>query len=102
MSIFNRRNYLVNNNLVTHRQWGEIPFCVPAVDEFTELSSEEAQAFVLEKAEQHSKAIHAYIAGEYGGQTGLQEMWRDASKFTRKPPIWIKNPSVPYKNKYAE
>lgn len=72
---------------VTHRAIGDIPGCVSAPREhtFKDRSPEEMRALVVSRADVYSKAVQAYLKGEYGGENGLVEMW---AAIDRAPPVF--------------
>lgn len=80
------------SNYVTHRERGVIPGCIPAVDVFVERTQEEIFEYLAKKTEKFSRAVKAYIAGEYGGIKGEKEMWYDADK-GNMPMVIIRNPA---------
>lgn len=70
-----RRNY-VPLHTVTHRPVGNIPGCTPAPRDgtFIAVSAEEAAAITMARAEVWSKEMLKYVAGEYGGDHGYEDM----------------------------
>lgn len=82
----------VCSNYATHRDIGDIPGCVPAVDVFVDRTQEEIAEYLSKKTAQFSNAVAAYIAGEYGGIKGEKEMWYDAEK-GNIPLVIIRNPA---------
>jgi len=63
---------------VTHRAIGDIPGCTPAPREHTFKSStlEECQAATAVRAEHWRVTMMKYVNGEYGGDSGLEDMWK--------------------------
>ena len=66
------------NNRVTHRLPGFIDNCVPAIDCMRETTLEEARVITSERADAWSTALLKYCKGEYGGNHGVEDMWRES------------------------
>lgn len=77
-----RRNAPPPAHDVTHRAIGDIPGCTPAPRSgtFVNTTLEEAQAETMARAEVWCRAVQAYCDGDYGGNDGEKEMWRNAKK----------------------
>lgn len=83
---------LGHNSRVVTRMRGDIPGCIPAVDIFVSHDTASVRSHVVKQADQYCRAIKGYIAGEYGGDRGWDEMWYDATK-GNVPLVFIRNPS---------
>lgn len=65
-------------HVVTHRAIGDIPGCTLAPREhtFVACTLEEAQVATGKRAEKWRISLLKYVNGEYGGNSGLEEMWK--------------------------
>lgn len=76
------RNSAEPLHVVTHRAIGDIPGCTPAPREhtFRPSSLEENQAITGARADEWCSHVMKYVNGEYGGNSGLEDMWSAISR----------------------
>src|SRR5271166_5007811 len=67
-----------NMNVVTHREYGSMPFVIPAPKDkgMLELSGLTPESV----SEQYSRVISRYLTGGYPGENGFQEFMGDKDK----------------------
>lgn len=76
------RNSVEPFHRVTHRAIGDIPGCTlaPRSGTFVGISREKAAALTLARADEYASHLAKYVSGEYGGNSGLDDMWSAVSQ----------------------